>query len=174
MNFNLNKSLEILDRTPSVLSGLLTNLSDDWIFSNEGESTWSPFDVVGHLIHCEKTDWIPRMKIILEHGTNKTFEPFDRFAQMRTNKDKSMNSLLHDFSQLRTQNVEVLRTSSIDKVMLNKKGRHPELGEVTLQELLAAWTSHDLGHIVQISRVMAKQLKSEVGPWIKYLTVLRK
>ena len=174
MKFNLNKSLEILERTPLVLSGLLNNLSDDWTFSNEGESTWSPFDVVGHLIHCERTDWIPRMKIIMEHGPQKTFEPFDRFAQMEMNEDKSMNALLLDFSRLRAQNVEVLRNTSIDDNILNKKGMHPELGEVTLQELLAAWTAHDLGHIVQVSRVMAKQLKTEAGPWIKYLTVLGK
>ncbi len=172
MKFDLNKSLEILERTPKVLSLLLTNLSDDWTLQNEGKDTWSPFDVLGHLIHGEQTDWIPRMKIIIEHGTSKPFEPFDRFAQYEASKGKSLNSLLSEFTRLRTNNLRILKSAFLDENALEKKGMHPALGEVKLRELLSAWTVHDLGHIVQISRVMAKQYKTEVGPWANYLNVV--
>ncbi len=172
MKFDLNKSIEILERTPAVLNQLLNGLSDDWVLQNEGDNTWSPFDVVGHLIHGEKTDWIPRMQIILKHGSNKTFEPFDRFAQEKINKGKSLKMLLQEFTQLRQENLRILTNALLDESALAKKGTHPELGTVTLKELLATWTAHDLGHIVQITRVMAKQYKSEVGPWRKYLKVV--
>ena len=172
MKFELNKSIEILERTPAVLNHLLSDLSDEWIFQNEGDGTWSPFDVVGHLIHGEKTDWIPRMQIILEHGPNKTFEPFDRFAQEKINKGKSLKMLLQEFTQLRQENLRILTNALLDESALGKKGTHPELGTVTLKELLATWTAHDLGHIVQITRVMAKHYKREVGPWKKYLKVV--
>ncbi len=172
MKFDLHKSLEILERTPEVLGRLLSGLSGDWAMKNEGEGTWSPFDVVGHLIHGEQTDWIPRLKTILEHGTSKPFEPFDRFAQIEISKGKTLNSLLSEFIRLRSENLQILRNTFLDGEVLDRKGMHPELGEVSVRELLAAWTAHDLGHIVQISRVMAKQYKTEVGPWAAYLKVV--
>ena len=139
---------------------------------DEGIGTWSPFDVLGHLIHGEKTDWIPRMQIILEHGPSKIFEPFDRFAQMKESKGKTIDSLLQEFTRLRQENLRILKNVHLDESALEKEGTHPELGKVKLRELLSTWTAHDLGHIVQIARVMAKQYKSEVGPWKQYLTVV--
>ena len=174
MNFDLEKSLEILNRTPAVLTTLLSGLSDEWLKSNEGENTWSPYDVVGHLIHGEKTDWLERTKIILSSSDNKTFKPFDRFAQLNADQNKSINDLLSEFSELRKKNLADLNALNITDDHLSMKGIHPALGEVTLKQLLSCWTVHDLGHLAQISRVMAKQYKSEVGPWIEYLGVLNR
>lgn len=170
MQFSLNESITVLERTPTVMRALLEGLSDNWTMQNEGPETWSPFDVIGHLIHGEKTDWIPRTKIIL-YEEDKHFVPFDRFAQFREST-KSLKNLLDEFNELRTDNLEELRAMNLTGVDLLKTGIHPEFGEVTLKELLAAWVTHDLGHIVQVSRVMAKQYKEEVGPWPKYLKVL--
>ncbi|MEO1257659.1 MAG: DinB family protein [Bacteroidota bacterium] len=172
MQFNLAKSIEILERTPFVLTQLLSGLSEDWTHSNEGTDTWSPFDVLGHLVHGELTDWIPRTKIILEHGPSQPFEPFDRFAQNKTNKGKTLQSLLEEFTRLRKENLRILKNFQLDGSALARKSTHPELGEVRLDQLLATWTAHDLGHLVQISRVMAKQYKGAVGPWEAYLTVV--
>ena len=172
MNFDLKKAIEILERTPSVLESLLGNLSDDWTSRNEGENTWSPYDVVGHLIHGENTDWLPRTKIILSRGTNTDFEPYDRFAQFENSKGKSLRQLLSTFKKLRKANMDELKFMNFEENELELTGIHPEFGAVTLRQLLAAWVVHDLGHIVQISRVMAKQYKEEAGPWVKYLTVL--
>jgi len=166
------KSIEILERTPGVIQHLLDNLTDFWIHNNEGPHTWSPYDIVGHFIHGEKTDWISRIKTILEHGEEQPFEPFDRFAQFRDSTGKTLDQLLNEFQQLRSKNLEILRQLNLEKDDLNKTGIHPDLGRVTLQELIAAWTVHDLGHIRQIARVMAKQYKNEVGPWEAYLPVL--
>ncbi len=174
MTFNLQKSIEILSKTPETLSTLLHDLSDEWLLNNEGENTWSPFDIVGHLIHGEKTDWIVRAKIILSNKENKTFESFDRFAQEQESKGKTIQELLAEFSKLRTQNIETLVKLQISENDLLKKGMHPELGEVNLKQLLSTWTVHDLGHIAQISRVMAKQYTDEVGPWNAYLGILKK
>lgn len=174
MHFDLNKSIQVLERTPLVLNQLLKNLSEDWTNPNEGENTWSPFDVVGHLIHGEKTDWIPRINIILAHGDSKPFEPFDRFAQVESSKGKTLNSLLEEFQLLRKQNIEELKGFNLKDEDFKKTGRHPELGIITLENLLAAWVVHDLGHINQISRVMAKQYTDEVGPWTQYMKVLGK
>ena len=170
MEFDLNKSLEILERTPRVLYTMLSGLSDDWVFNNEGSDTWSPFDVLGHLIHGERTDWITRTKIILESGGS--FEPFDRFAQLKESEGKNLDDLLEEFKLLRHKNLEELKAMYDLEGSLDKTGIHPEFGEVTLRQLLSCWTAHDLGHIYQISRVMAKNYKSQVGPWIKYLRVL--
>lgn len=171
MQYDLEKALEILERTPAVLNSLLINLDEQWTQNNEGENTWSPFDIIGHLIHGEKTDWVPRTKIILAHGPDQPFEPFDRFAQYEISKGKTLSELLQEFEQLRKQNLEEFK--SLDIVSnLNKKGMHPELGEVTLSNLLSAWVVHDLGHISQLTRVMAKQYKDEVGVWTKYLGIL--
>ena len=173
MSFSISKSIEILERTPLVLESLLNGISEDWIYHNEGENTWSPYDVVGHLIHGEKTDWIPRAKIILTNSPNKIFTPFDRFAQLNDTRKLSITELIQEFKVLRTQNIEELKSLDIDnETTLSEIGIHPEFGEVTLKELLATWTVHDLSHIAQISRVMAKQYKDEVGPWIKYIRML--
>jgi hypothetical protein len=172
LKFNLKLSIEILERTPDVLHLLLQDLSEDWTKHNEGPDTWSPYDVIGHLIHGEKTDWIPRMEIILSEDKSKEFIPFDRFAQFENSKRKSLQELLDEFKMLRIENVQKLKSKNISEVDLNKTGIHPAFGEVTLKQLLATWVVHDLNHIVQISRVMAKQYKEEVGPWIEYLKVL--
>lgn len=173
MKFCLEKSIEILSRTPNVLIALLQDVSDEWTLQNEGENTWSPFDVVGHLIHGELTDWIPRMELILSDKTNKTFEPFDRFAQYEISKGKTLNQLLVEFKELRNKNLEILRSKNLNQIDLQKTGIHPALGESKLVELLSTWTVHDLGHIAQITRVMAKQYKSEVGAWSEYLGILK-
>lgn len=174
MQFDLPKSIEILSRTPSVLEALLNGISKEWILNNEGPETWSPFDVVGHLIHGEKTDWIPRMERILSDKSNKTFEPFDRFAQFEQSKGKSLAQLLHEFKDRRLQNIAILQSKNITSADLLKTGNHPAFGAVTLEQLLSTWVAHDLGHVAQISRVMAKQYKEAVGPWRQYLPVLDK
>ena len=174
MHFNIEKSLEILERTPSVLEVLLTGLSDEWIRNNERENTWSPYEIMGHLIHGEKTDWIPRAKIILSNAADKTFIPFDRFAQQKDDKSIPIEELLKQFKKLRTENLKELIAFNLSPDKLEKQGIHPDLGKAKLKELLSTWVVHDLGHIAQISRVMAKQYKSEVGPWKKYLGILKK
>lgn len=172
MKFELNKAIPILERTPLALRTLLQDLPLEWILENEGKDTWSPFDVIGHLIHGEKTDWMVRTELILEDGPLKTFQPFDRFAQFENSKDKNLEDLLDEFEELRKNNLTSLKSKNLTSKDLDRIGVHPELGEVTLAQLLSAWVVHDLGHIAQISRVMAKQYKSEVGPWPKYLTIL--
>ena len=174
MQFNLNKSIEILSRTPQVIENLLNGLSDEWIKNNEGPETWSAYDIIGHLIHGEKTDWLVRAEIILSNQSDKTFSPFDRFAQFENSKGKDLKQLLHEFKQVRKQNMEQLLEKKITTEDLAKKGVHPAFGEVSLEQLLATWVVHDLGHIAQISRVMAKQYKEAVGPWKQYLPVLEK
>ena len=172
MKFSLDHTIEILSRTPAALKTLLAGLPEPWIINNEGPNTWSPFDVVGHLIHGERTDWMPRVKIILEHGEAHPFTPFDRFAQFEASKGKSLQELLDTFEALRRQNLELLKQFHLTADHLKLKGRHPDFGAVTLSQLLATWVAHDLDHIGQIARVMAKQYKEEVGPWIDYLSIL--
>lgn len=173
MKFDLKKSIDLLIKTPVVLDTLLSNLDDDWLRSNEGENTWSPFDVLGHLIHGEKTDWIPRAKIILSDAEDKTFIPFDRFAQLEDSKGKSMADLLEEFKQLRLENLQTLVSWKLSPEQLELSGTHPELGKVLLKELLATWVAHDLNHLKQISRVMAWQLRAEIGPWKKYMPAFK-
>ena len=173
MSFSIEQSIEVLQRTPAVLESLLKNLSDDWVMSNEGVNTWSPFDVVGHLIHGEKTDWVPRMEIILSNQPNKSFTPFDRFAQFKESRGKTINQLLDEFKALRKKNIEILKSKNISPNDLKLTGKHPAFGDVTLEQLLSTWVAHDLNHIYQISRAMASQYKQDVGPWIEYLKVLR-
>lgn len=173
MKFLIKQSIEILERTPLVLETLLRNLSDDWVQNSEGENTWSPFDIVGHFIHGEKTDWIPRMEIILSDKSEKTFTPFDRFAQFTSSQGKTIDQLLDEFKILRKKNIEILKARNLSSNDLARTGIHPAFGEVTLEQLLSAWTVHDLNHIYQISRVMANQYKINVGPWVEYLRVLR-
>ena len=172
MEFELKRTIEILESTPKTLKAQLEHLSDDWVQQNEGEGTWSVFDVVGHLVHGETTDWIARTKIILSASGDKTFEPFDRFAQERDSVGKSLNDLLGEFETLRNRNIETLKGLVKEQTDFNQKGIHPALGEVTLAQLLSTWTVHDLGHIAQINRIMAKQYQAEVGPWKEYLRII--
>lgn len=172
MKYNLFEAINILERTPKILSVYLKDLPKNWLMNNEGENTWSPFDVMGHLVHGEKTDWIARTKIILGNGDNKTFEPFDRFAQYEDSKGKTINNLLEEFKLLRAQNLVTLKSLNIQPTDYQKEGIHPALGTVTLEQLLSVWVAHDLGHIAQISRVMAKQYKTNIGPWKEYLRVV--
>lgn len=172
MKFNLEKSFEILERTPLVLRSLLENLDNEWIVNNEGPETFSPYDVIGHLIHGEKTDWTARTKIILEIGLSKPFTPWDRFAQFEESKGKNLHQLLDEFETIRRENLIWLKSLNLTEKDLNKKGIHPKLGEVTLKNLLATWVVHDLTHIAQITRVMAKQYKEEMGPWPEFFRIL--
>lgn len=173
MNFTVEKSIEILERTPGVLHTMLQNISDDWTSCNEGKETWSAYDIIGHLVNGEKTDWVPRMEIILSDAADKAFTPFDRFAQFEESGGKSLRQLLDEFQILRRKNIEILRSKKLTDKNLDEKGIHPAFGEVTLSQLLATWVVHDLNHIAQISRVMAKHYKTEVGPWIEYLGILQ-
>jgi hypothetical protein len=151
---------------------MLNRLAPVWIEGNEGPDTWSPYVVVGHLIHGERTDWIPRAEIILAQGANRRFTPFDRFAQLRESEGKSLNELLEEFARLRAKNLTTLAGWHLTDAQLALEGEHPELGTVTLRQLLATWVAHDLGHIAQIARVMAKQYREAVGPWREYLPVM--
>jgi len=172
MNFDLADAIGLLRRTPPVLRALVSDLPDAWLRSTEGSDTWSPFDVLGHLIDGEETDWIPRARIILARGPNPAFEPFDRFRHQRLNRETPVAALLERFAALRSENVSVLAGFRLTPRELALEGIHPELGRVTLRELLATWVAHDLGHIGQTVRVMAKQYGEAVGPWRRYLPVL--
>ena len=172
MKLNLCQSLEVLERTPAVLKQLLDGLSEDWLLQNEGPETFSPFDVVGHLLHGEKTDWMVRIRRILAHGTDKPFDPYDRFAQYEESKGKTITQLLEELEVLRKKNLVELRSLGITEADLEKKGMHPSLGEVSLRNLLSTWVVHDLTHIAQVTRVMAKQYKSEMGPWPAFFRIL--
>ncbi len=171
-DFDLVRAIDILRRTPTVLDEWLRGLSDEWVMENEGPETFSPYDVVGHLIHGEKADWIGRARNILEEGESRAFDPFDRFAMYEESKGKTLPDLLDEFAARRAENLAVLEGMELTDEDLDRKGTHPELGTVTLRQLLATWTVHDLSHIAQIARVMAKQYKSEVGPWRKYIPLL--
>lgn len=172
MQFEIRDAVAVLSRTPATLAALLDSLPDGWTRSNEGGETWSPFDVVGHLIHGEQTDWMPGLCIILEHGPSRPFDPFDRFAQFAASKGKSLHQLLDEFATLRARNLRELEALHLTPADLRKQGTHPALGTVTASELLATWAVHDLDHIVQISRTVAKQYRDQVGPWGAYLSVL--
>lgn len=173
MNFSVDKALELLERTPDVLNHLLAGLAPEWTHRNEGGDTWSAYDVIGHLIHGDKTDWLPRIELIKSDNADKTFATFDRFAQFENSKGKSLAQLLEEFTVLRKECIVRLRKLNISTEDFLKTGVHPHFGEVTLSQLLSTWVVHDLDHISQIARVMAKQYKEEVGPWIEYLKVLR-
>ena len=172
MKYSIENSIEILERTPAVLKALLSNLSEDWIINNEGPETFSPYDVIGHLIHGEKTDWVIRAKIILESGLSKPFTPWDRFAQFEESNGKTLLQLLNEFEIIRNGNVVWLKSLNLTETDLDKKGMHPKLGDVTLRNLLSTWVVHDLTHIAQITRVMAKQYKGEMGPWPEFFRIL--
>jgi hypothetical protein len=173
MEQNLTETVSLLTRTPAALNALLRDLPETWTRGDEGEETWSPFDVIGHLIHAERTDWMPRVKRILQFGETRAFEPFDREGLVRESRGKSLGQLLDEFARLRSENLEELRALNLRQEDLERQGRHPALGVVTLSELLATWAAHDLTHLHQISRVMAHQYREAVGPWSKYLGVLQ-
>jgi len=172
MKFDLDEATSVLSRTPETLKAMLNGLPLNWTENNEGIETWSPYDVVGHLIHGERVDWIPRAKIILEHGESRPFDPFDRFAQFEESKGKTLEELLEEFAALREGNLTALREMKISANDFWKTGQHPSLGRVALKELLATWVTHDLDHIAQIARTMAKQYAAEVGPWQIYISIL--
>jgi hypothetical protein len=174
MEFQLDHAKAILRRTPATLNSLLRDLPEEWFLSNEGAGSWSPFDVVGHLIHGEETDWIPRAKIILEYGESCAFKPFDRFAMFEESKDKSLGTLLDRFELLRGESLKELEGMNLTSEVLVKRGVHPEFGVVTLSQLLSTWVVHDLGHVGQVVRAMAKQYSEAVGAWRAYLPVLNK
>lgn len=173
MKFNLSKSIEILERTPSVLLAMLSGISDDWIFNNEGDKSWNVCEVIVHLIQAEKTNWIPRLEIILSADVNKTFATFDRYGLMDETKEMPFDELLKEFKVLRRKSLKQLQQKNISEKELGFTATHPVFGEVSLAQLLATWTVHDLNHLTQISRIMAKQYKEEVGPWIEYLRILK-
>ncbi|WP_321476412.1 DinB family protein [uncultured Paludibaculum sp.] len=169
----LDECLCVLTRTPGTLDALLRDLPKAWTTATEGPGTWSPYVVMGHLIHCEKADWMPRVAMILEHGPARAFDPLDREAQLSAGQDRPLVELLDEFSALRRANLARLRALELQPEQLALHGAHPALGPVTLRQLLATWTAHDLAHLVQVTRVMAKRYKQEVGPWAEYLSVMK-
>ncbi|NNM04746.1 MAG: DinB family protein [Gemmatimonadetes bacterium] len=173
-DFDLGKGIEVLQRTPGIIRAWLEGLSPTWIDSKEGPETWSPFDVLGHLIHGERTDWIPRAQQIVDGKGHLPFPPFDRFAQFRESEGKTLKDLLDDFEEEREKSLRVLRALDLTDAELDLTGTHPEFGAVTLRQLLATWVTHDLGHLAQIARVMARQNSKSVGPWAKYLSILHR
>jgi hypothetical protein len=173
VSFDLTTAIPVLERTPGAFRALLAGLPDDWITTaSEGPGTFSPYDNVGHLIHGERTDWIPRAQIILAQGSDRRFAPYDRFAQIRESQGKTLDDLLDEFTRLRAENLTTLRAWNLTDRQLALEGEHPALGRVTLRQLLATWVAHDLGHLAQTSRVMAKRYREAVGPWREYLPVL--
>ena len=173
MQFRFDEALPVLRRTPGVLRRLLLDLPDCWTEAVEGPDSWSPFDVVGHLVHGERTNWVPRVQHLLRHGDTVPFPPFDRNAMFAASKGLSLGDLLDTFSRLRTENLDRLAELGLTDADLSRKGRHPEFGVVTLGQHLATWVAHDLSHISQIVRVMAGQDSAAVGPWRVYLRILR-
>ena len=172
MTFDLNRCLEVLERTPRALELLLLELSPEWTMHNEGPDTWSAYDVVGHLIHGERTDWMPRARIIFDHGESRTFDRFDRSAQFSESEGKTLAALLDEFAMERRRNLNQLAAMQLTDADLDRRGRHPELGMVTLRQLLATWVAHELDHLMQIARVLGRQYSDEVGPWRAYLRVI--
>jgi Protein of unknown function (DUF664). len=174
MEFDLAHGIAVLERTPRTLHAMLSGLSDDWLRATEGPETWSPYVVVGHLIHGERTDWIPRARIILAQGADRRFEPVDRTAQLREDQTRPIGALLDDLARLRSESLATLSRWRLTDAQLALEGIHPAFGPVTLRQLLATWVAHDLGHVAQIGRVMAKQYRDAVGPWRAYLPVLER
>jgi len=172
MELKLAEATQMLERTPGLLNQMLRSLPEGWLRATEGENTWCCYDVVGHLIHGELTDWLPRVRIILEHGESRSFEPFDRLAMFREERTQPIGGLLDRFKQLREQNLAALRSLHLGSEDFSRTGIHPALGTVTLRQLLSSWVVHDLSHISQMSRVLAKQYAIEVGPWKAYMGIL--
>ena len=172
MDFDLTTGMAVLERMPRTLRAMLAGLPPTWTDATEGPETWSPYVIVGHLIHGERTDWIPRAQLILAQGPQRRFTPYDRFAQLRESQGKSLAQLLDEFARLRTENLAILGGWRPTDAQLALEGEHPEFGPVTLRQLLATWVAHDLGHVAQTARVMAKQYRQAVGPWRAYLPVM--
>ncbi len=172
MDFDLTAGIAVLERTPHTLRAMLAGLPPTWIDATEGPETWSPYVIVGHLIHGERTDWIPRAQLILAQGPHRRFPPYDRFAQFRESQGKSLADLLDEFARLRAESLAMLAGWRLTDAQLALEGEHPEFGPVTLRQLLATWVAHDLGHVAQTARVMAKQYREAVGPWRAYLPVM--
>jgi hypothetical protein len=172
MKFHLPAAVAVLERTPPTLRALLSGLPDEWTRATEGPETWSPYDVLGHLNHAERADWIPRARIILEQGPVRRFEPFDRFAQFRESEGKSLDTLLDELAELRRTNLETLAGWRLTDAQLAMTGEHPSFGTVTLRQLLSTWVTHDLSHIAQTVRVMAKQYRDEIGPWRAFQPIM--
>lgn len=170
--FEIAEATAVLERTPALLNAWLRGLPPTWVRADEGPNTFSAFDVVGHLIHGERTDWLPRVRRIRDRGESQPFEPFDRFAQADASRGQSLEQLLDEFARLRASNLAELRALQLGNGDLELRGRHPDFGAVTLRQLLATWVVHDLGHIAQIARVMSKRYTDDVGPWRAYLPVL--
>lgn len=168
----VEQCLLVLTRTPGTFEAMLGGMPEAWTNIDEGPGTWSPYAVMGHLAHAERVDWIPRLKIILEHGQSRPFQPFDREAMFRESVGKTMADLLAEFRELRAENLERLRALRLGPAELARTGMHPAFGAVTARQLLATWTAHDMGHVVQVSRTLAKNLKTDVGPWVQYLSVM--
>ncbi|MDA7028343.1 DinB family protein [Bacillus sp. CLL-7-23] len=173
MNFQLEEAIEILERTPKTLQHLLDGLSNSWITCNEGEATWNAFDIVGHLIEGEKQNWIPRIEMIITKGETETFPPFDRFTQIQQNAEKTIEQLLDEFAKLRQDNLEKLQCLVDSQTNLEQTGIHPEFGVVKLREQISTWVAHDLDHLSQMTRVLAKRYQEDVGPWKGYLRILK-
>lgn len=174
MDFELQAGIAVLERTPNAMRAVLAGLPATWIDATEGPETWSPYVIVGHLVHGERTDWIPRARIILEQGPDRRFIPFDRFAQFRESQGKSLAQLLDEFESLRAENLATLKGWKLTDTLLSLEGEHPELGPVSLSQLLAAWVVHDLGHIAQTARAMARQYGEAIGPWRAYLPIVER
>ena len=174
MKFQIDHALEILDRTPATLRALLAELPAGWTSGYGGTEDWNPKDVVGHLVHGEETDWIPRAEILLRHGESRPFDPYDRLAQFERFQDRTLDELLERFAQLRRANLARLQAMKLKPEQYDLRGTHPRLGTVTLGELLATWVVHDLSHIGQITRAMAKRYRDEVGPWRAFLPALER
>jgi hypothetical protein len=173
MKQNLQQTIALLSRTPATLNVFLRELPDSLTRQNEGGDTWSAYDIVGHLVYAERTDWMPRVKMILEFGETRAFEKFDRLGQVKESQGKSLAQLLDEFARIRAENLDDLRALNLQTEDLNRRGRHPSLGVVTLSQLLATWAAHDLTHLHQLSRIMAHQYREAVGPWSAYLGVLQ-
>jgi hypothetical protein len=169
----LQQTIAVLARTPATLDAFLRELPDSLVRLNEGGDTWSAYDIVGHLVYAERTDWMPRVKMILEFGETRAFEKFDRLGQVKESRGKSLAQLLDEFVRVRAENLNELRALNLQKEDLNRRGLHPSLGVVTLSQLLATWAAHDLTHLHQLSRIMAHQYREAVGPWSAYLGVLQ-
>jgi uncharacterized damage-inducible protein DinB len=173
VEFDLELSCALLERTPGVLDSLLRGLPEQWSRARASPDSWSAFDVLGHLIHGERTDWLPRLRVVLEHGTARTFEPFDREAMFEQDHDETLESLLDAFIELRQTNIASLRSLQLDQRHFKLRGMHPAFGEVTVSQLLATWVAHDMSHLSQITRTLAWQYRESVGPWREYLSILR-
>jgi DinB family protein len=174
MDFDLTDGIAVLERTPHALRAMLAGLPPAWTDATEGPETWSPYVIVGHLIHGERTDWMPRAQLILAQGKERRFTPYDRLAQFRESHGKSLAELLDEFTSLRALNLTTVAGWHLSDEQLALEGEHPEFGPVTLRQLFATWVAHDLGHVAQTARVMAKQYRAAVGPWRAYLPILER